>query len=71
MMIASGVLTVLSLGLPRGYLLRLTTRHAASILYRAVNLRSPSPGLLLAILLTLSAGAMGVRELALLVRAPG
>jgi hypothetical protein len=62
MIVASGALTAISLGLPRGVLLKLVLRHIQAVVRRAVNLRSPAPALLLAVLLAVSAGYLTVQE---------
>lgn len=63
MIVASGALIALSLGLPGGIVFSIAARHAASLVRRALDWRNPSPALMLAVLLSCSATCLTVREL--------
>lgn len=66
MMVASGALTIVSLGVPRGYIISLATRHTSAIVRKGFDWRSPSPGLMMALLLAVAAACLTARELAVL-----
>ena len=65
LMIGSGVFLCLSIGLPRSSigLLSLSYRYLSTILKKAFNLRKPSPFLMLAVLLAVTACGLTVREM--------
>ena len=65
MIVASGALTAVSFGLPNGVGLSLVARHTTVILRRVVDLRSPSPMLMLAVALAMGAAWRTVMELLL------
>ena len=72
MLVASGTLTAISLGLPGGVLLSLSAKHMGAILRRAFDWRAgASPALLTAVLLTLAAAALTVSEFGMYVSRTG
>jgi hypothetical protein len=68
MLVVSGLLTAVSLGLPNGVLSSIICRHVKVVLTKAFSWHFSSPALLAASLLMAAAASLSVRELAAIVR---